>query len=357
MTRMSFVSFHTPLKPVPMVRAAGTHAEVGWQIGAACALSLRRAIAVTQADLPAGTRWEDLRQQAIPYLEATERALPWVVAEIRGAAEGAGVDFMDLFVLSCEELLHQPPIPEGRCTDFAVAPDISANGHVLLGHNNDLMASAEPDVTVVEWAVEDQPRFISVGVAGLFISIGFNAAGISLTGNELHPNDERPGVPRLLIVREILAARSFDEALKAALRPDRASSYNNLIASDDGRVVNVEGSATDYALIPAQDGWTVHSNHYVSEKMQRYERYPQYTPYSVSRYRRGCELMQQRNGPVIDQMLRDFLADHATRPRAICFHARDRKTVFSALIDLNERRMDLALGNPCASEYEPYWLT
>jgi isopenicillin-N N-acyltransferase-like protein len=339
-----------------MIRAVGSHFEVGRQIGAACAPALRRSIEITQQDFLNGQSWEDMRRQALPYLAVTEQALPWIATEIRGAAEGAGIDFLDLFVLACEELLHAPPIPEGRCTDFAVAPEISASGHVLLGHNNDLMSAAEPDVAIVEWAVEDQPRFISVGVAGLFISIGFNSAGISLTGNELHPNDERIGVPRLLMVREILAAGNFDEALKAALRADRASSYNNLIASDDGRIVNVEGSATDYALIPAQDGWTVHSNHYVSDKMQPYERYPQYTPYSVNRYRRACELMAQREGLVTDDMLCDFLTDHETEPRAICYHAGDRKTVFSALIDLNERRMDLALGNPCVAEFETYRL-
>lgn len=341
---------------LPLIRAVGTHAEAGRQIGAACASALRRSIADTQHSLPAGVSWDDLRGQARPYLAATEKALPWIVTELQGAAEGAGIDFLDLFVLACEELLHVPPLPEGRCTDFAIAPEISANGHVLLGHNNDLSASAEQDLALVEWAVEDQPRFVSVGVGGLFISIGFNAAGISLTGNELHPNDDRPGVPRLLIVREILAARTYEEALKAALRPDRASSYNNLIATADGCIVNVEGSATDYALIPAQEGWTVHSNHYVSPKMQRYERYPQWTPQSVRRYERACELMRRRPGPVTHQMLRNYLADHSTEPRSICYHGNGRKTVFSALIDLNERRLDLAVGNPCMSTYEPYRL-
>jgi len=47
------------------------------------------------------------------------------------------------------------------------------------------------------------------------------------------------------MVREQLTARTLDEAVAMALRPDRASSYNTVFAHRDGRVVNIEGSATD----------------------------------------------------------------------------------------------------------------
>jgi len=53
-----------------------------------------------------------------------------------------------------------------------------------------------------------------------------------------------------------------------------APAYNNLIAHADGTIVNVEGSGSDYALLPAQDGWTVHTNHYVAPSMLRYEADP-----------------------------------------------------------------------------------
>ncbi len=83
----------------------------------------------------------------------------------------------------------------------------------------------------------------------LAYSAGFNAAGISLTGNEVTSNDVRPGVPRLLTVRAILAARRLEEALDACLHPRRASSYNNVVADAHGEVYSMEGSVTDCEAI------------------------------------------------------------------------------------------------------------
>ena len=92
------------------------------------------------------------------------------------------------------------------------------------------------------------PSSFTIGI-GPWISVGFNSAGLALTGNELSPNDDRVGIPRLLLVRDILRRRTLDEAVAAALHPRRASSYNNLLSHRDGGVVSVEGSATDAELL------------------------------------------------------------------------------------------------------------
>ena len=60
-----------------------------------------------------------------------------------------------------------------------------------------------------------------------------------------------------------------------------------MIVSRD-EVVNVEGSATDAELTdPDERGHLVHTNHYVWERMQRYEGDPDYVPHSDARYRRA----------------------------------------------------------------------
>ena len=80
-----------------------------------------------------------------------------------------------------------------------------------------------------------------------------NAAGLSLTGNELAPNDERVGISRSHQVLEMMRASSLDEMVGMALRTDRASSYNNVLTSFDGGVANVEGSATDAEVTGLDD--------------------------------------------------------------------------------------------------------
>ena len=156
----------------------------------------------------------------------------------------------------------------------------------------------------------------SLGI-GPWISVGWNGAGLSLTGNELAPNDERVGVPRLLMVREQLTARTLDEAVAMALRPDRASSYNTVFAHRDGRVVNVEGSATDAESSgPSAAGrWptrTTTSNGCSATRATRR------TPGAPRAARAGLELLAgaaaAAPGTVTPALLRAWLADHAARP-------------------------------------------
>jgi isopenicillin-N N-acyltransferase-like protein len=334
---------------------SGSHFECGRQIGVACTDALRLSVEHGRHGLPDGLRWEDYRRAAQPYLAATEAAFPWVVDEIRGAAQGAQVDFLDLFTNSVEELFSSPPDMVGRCSDFAACAPATTTGHVLLGHNNDLSPATEDLMVAVEWHLPNQPRLFTVGVGGLHVSVAVNEAKICLTGNELSPNDERPGIPRLLLARALMAATTFEEAVAVALHPDRASSYNNLISSATGEVACVEASATDHELIYPQDGWLVHTNHYTHPRMVQYESDFQVIDGSISRYERAYELMDKRNQPVSLDLFKRYLTDHDSSPAALCRHAERVKTVFSCLIDLTAGTVDAVLGSPCQNDFEPLW--
>jgi hypothetical protein len=359
---------------IPLLRVAGTHREVGRAVGAATAPVLRDAVAF-EAALPAGRSREEQLALAARYRAATRAATPWLVEEIDGAAEGAGVDPLALFAASVEEIWTvRPsqagtvePVP-GRCSDLVIGPPHTVDGHLWVAHNNDLGEDSEARLAAVEWRVPGEPAVFSLGI-GPWISVGWNDAGLSLTGNELSPNDERVGVPRLLMVREQLTARTLDEALAMALRPDRASSYNTVLAHRDGRVVNVEGSAGDAVVRRLGVGETLaHTNHYVEPAMLRYEGDPAYAMRSAVRHERACALLAAAAagppGRVTPAVLRAWLADHDGAPDAICRHpggldpagsgdAEARvKTVFWALADVTAGFVLYGRGNPCAG-HEP----
>ena len=244
------------------------------------------------------------------------------MAEIDGAAEGAGVDAHDLFAASIEEIWSVRPsqvtagvVVDGRCSDLVAGPPATADGHLWVAHTNDLSPASRDDVVAIEWRVPDEPVVFPLGI-GPWISIGWNSAGLSLTGNELSPNDEVVGVPRLLMVREQLTARSMDEAVGMALRPDRASSYNTVFATADGGFTNVEGSATD-AEVEALDarGRFAHTNHYACARMTGYEGDPAYAQRSAVRLARARELLATApDGSIDAAWLRGALADHETTP-------------------------------------------
>ena len=364
---------------IPVLRVAGDHRAVGRAVGTATAPVLREAVAFDAA-LPAGRSRDEQLTLASQYRAATLARTPWLVAEIDGAAEGAGVDPLALFAASIEEIWAVPPsqagatepVP-GRCSDLVIGPPFTADGHLWVAHTNDLGEASEAQLVAVEWRVPGDPVVFSLGI-GPWISVGWNDAGLSLTGNELTPNDERVGVPRLLMVREQLTAPTLDAAVAMALRRDRASSYNTVFAHRDGRVANVEGSGGDAVVRTIGFGETLaHTNHYVEPAMLRYEGDAAYARHSAVRYERGCALLARAaagRGTVSPEVLRSWLADHAGAPDSICRHPAASapaphdasaaaplvegavKTVFWAIADVTAGEIRYGRGNPCAG-HEP----
>jgi hypothetical protein len=355
---------------MPFLRVEGGHREVGRQIGVATAQVMREAVAFDAA-LPAGRTREEQLALAARYRQVTLGATPWLVDEIDGAADGAEVDPLALFAASIEEIWTVRPSQatggetvDGRCSDLVAAPPATTDGHVWVAHTNDLSPASEPSVIAVEWHVPGEPVVLSLGI-GPWISVGWNDAGLSLTGNELSPNDERIGVPRLLMVREQLIARRLDQAVAMALRPDRASSYNTVFAHRDGRVINIEGSAGDAEITgPSAAGTLAHTNHYACERMLRYEGDPAYARGSAVRLGRALELLDGADGAgpppgsIGPDHLLEALADHATSP-SICRHpdgigASGSATAFWCLADVTAGEIRYGLGPRCRGNETRY---
>ena len=328
-------------EPIPLLRAAGSHGEVGAQIGLAAADAIRRASAAP-FDATLVER----------YRAVTVEHLPWVVEELDGAASAAGLDPLAVFAASVEELAGVPA-PTG-CTDLVATGDVTADGHLLVGHNNDLAAEDENDIVAIEWRVPGEPVVLTLGI-GPWASVGWNDAGLSVTGNELTPGDERVGIPRLLQMRDILNRRTLAEAVEAVLHPARASSYNWVLAHASGEVANVEGSASNAAVTEPAGGVLAHANHYAHPKMHRYERSPQAARSRV-RACRAEELLADRERLVTVEWLREALADHEGAPDSLCRHGDDEgtKTVFWCVADVTAGEITYGRGNPCRSQAQSY---
>jgi len=202
----------------------------------------------------------------------------------------------------------------------------------------------------------DEPEFLGISSGGIAISAGFNAAGISLTGNQLDNNDIRPGVPRLLAVRAILASRHLSEAMDHCLLPQRASSYNNVLADTNGEVYNMEGSATGCEPIYVEEDILAHTNHYVSQSMRKFEADRNSIGNSVLRYNRAMRLLRENFGQLTPELFQKLLADHAGYPTSICKHGLETVTVFSIIIQIEKLRAWIGRGRACEAAYFKYRL-
>src|SRR5262245_21681966 len=118
---------------IPLVETGGPWRDVGYDVGRAMREQILVATASARAEL-GGIDPADVLGNIEPYVRITEDAAPDVIAELRGMAEGAGVPFETLFVLNAAAELIQS-VGKIECTVVGVSGTGTANGHVLLAHN------------------------------------------------------------------------------------------------------------------------------------------------------------------------------------------------------------------------------
>ena len=351
-------------KKVKWIHIFGSHRQMGRQMGEACkdevVHSIENAhVLVETAFKKLQLSWEGAKIQARKYIPFAEERYPQYIEELRGIAEGANAAFDDVCVVNVMEAVTVDALHLTKCTSLAVNQERSQNGHVLLAHNEDWVPEDEQDVFLVEAHPQNEPAFMAMTYGCLLPNIGFNANGIAQCIDSVYPNDCRIGVPRLIYSRAVLAARTLDEAIRVMLVPQRAAGYNHLLAYESGELFNVEVSAHQFALLNSQDGSLAHTNHFLDREMRRVEHEPDELISTRVRYFRAERLLRQTRLHSFDS-LTAILKDHVNFPDSICNHATigdplDReKTVCSLVMDLSERTMTAAWGNPCGNEYQVF---
>ena len=347
-----------PRSALQVVDVSGKPFAMGRQAGQKCAAKAKQYRKAMSASIEyyTGMNWQKAVDRAKEYIPFAESFYPDFVEELKGYAAGAKLAPEEVFAMACHELLSLKGFK--GCTDVVVNGDVTADGRVLAGHNEDWDASCLPMVVLLRARPTGKPSFISTSYAGLLPSTGMNDRGISLTGNALSPNDTRLGIPKIFPVRKVLEAKTIGQALEYATPKERASSYNNICSDRSGEVYSLEGSATDCACIYACDGYLVHTNHYVAEKMLKYEENPGAVTCSTIRYNRALRLIKAQLGEVTVESMIGLFKDHVNRPDSICRH-RNRslhpldscETIFSTIYDLKNLEVHVCRGNPCRGTY------
>lgn len=353
--------------PPPLVKVRGTHREMGRQIGEFAKYQIvhsldnaRELIHSTYSVLE--LNWDGANIQSRKYLPFAQERYPQYIEELLGIAEGAGVEFDDLAVLNAMEAVTMDALHLTKCTSFAVNGERTSDGHVLVAHNEDWLPEDEDDVYLIHAEPVDEPPFLAMTYGGLLPNIGFNALGIAQCCDSVYPSDSRIGIPRLVVSRAVLAARTPADAIRNAVLPRRAAGYNHLIAIESGEMYNVEVSARKFGILYADDNYIAHTNHYLDPGMQAIESEPDELIGTRVRYFRTIRLLKQTPKHTL-KSLQDIQRDHINFPSAICNHVDletdplDReKTVNAMVIDLTSRAMHIAWGNPCVNTYHTYYL-
>jgi isopenicillin-N N-acyltransferase-like protein len=362
----------------PRIQVEGGARERGRQYGEAARERIRLSIDGYREVFAhyTGWSWERVGQEAARFREPIEAYEPRYLEEIAGIAEGGGVDELDvlainvrteiMFAATARAAESQSAAPRrlpSECSAFAVLPGRAADGRILAGQNWDWLLHAAETTVVLEARQDDRPDFVTVVEAGLLAKFGLNSSGVALLTNALVSADDtgEPGVPFHVLLRAILDSETLSDAVSALGRGRRASSANYLVAHEDGIAMDIEAAPGDASLLHLgypEHGVLLHTNHYVNGFGGR-DLWLLAMPDSPVRLERLRQVFSEHPGPFDVPFLQAVFADHVTYPLGVCCHPDPRLpepeqsvTLAAALIDIPERRLWLASGNPCEAPFE-----
>jgi len=297
--------------------------------------------------------WDGIRKYAASYVPLIQKEMPEILAEAQGIAAGANVKFEDLMVLNTRYELTKFP-QEKECTTCAVLPEASEGGKTLLVKNWDYRAGILNNIVILHIKEPDGAQIIGITEAGQLIREGFNSYGIGLCNNSLQSvHDSRgEGIPVTFLRRKIFTCKTFDEAKKLLLTTKRSVSNNMMLASKDGKAVNIEAYPGGCDVLEPTEGILAHANHFVVHpRLNALEDSP--------RGERLASLLRKKHGSITVDYIKKCMSDHENYPKAICRHpsdvaiplARRGMTVAGMIIDFCELSVHICAGPPCEGEY------
>jgi isopenicillin-N N-acyltransferase like protein len=348
--------------PLPLISVRGVPEECGIAYGSEAA-DLIAANIETYAGrfaAQAGLDRSTVRRAGVAFRDATRQHQPRIAAMLDGVAVGAEVSVEDLYAVNGRtELLYGAVRSE--CTSVGVLDSRSANGHTLLAQNWDWYPAQRPYTVLLSTRDENGFGVVTLAEAGMVAKAGLNSAGVGLCVNLLGSDrDGRPGgVPYHVLVRAALEADCLALALRAVCSMPRSASVNLMLgqACPDapGEVIDMELVPGEVGVLHPVDGLLTHANHILSA-LPVHDTFADQGGSSYFRGARAARLLPR--GLLTEHDIATVLADHASYPHAICRHADPRdsdedltETLYSLIMDLDERRLLVAEGPPCDHKY------
>ncbi len=344
----------------PEVDVSGTPREIGRQIGEAAGEQVRgfcdqalehvnRTVAVSPELAEAVVR---------DSLACAEQYSPEMVEELRGVAESSGVTLEKVMLLQVRNQFTEGM--DHACTALSLDSRATTTGTALVAQNWDNDPALDEFTIVLTRRPTGKPALINVTQAGLISYLGFNSAGIGVCVNTLPAPSHPVGVPHYFTLRGVYEATCLEDAVAAVRRARRAIPANMMMATPEGPA-NLEITVDDVHVL-RDDASLTHTNHCLHpDLLSVNDSFPELIE-SHPRKRRIDALVPGSGGATSLEQVKEALSDHEDFPRSICRHANDdprfgfMTSVFSIIIDVDQKQMHVTRGNPCSRPYETYRL-
>ena len=353
---------------IPQITLTGTPYEKGFRHGSQCreqvlcSLTTYRERYAAQRNLT----WEEARRIAARFVPVFEGNYAVYTQEMRGIADGAGLDFEDILTLNLRsEILYTGlrDLPEDalECTAFSVVPPAAADGAVLAGQTWDYTRRQRQASFIARFPAEGKrPAMLLFLEGGMVGGKGINAAGLCMTLNALHTKRAAVGVPLHVRMRTVLEQSTLSAAYgKATVGPIPVAACL-IITHRDGLSLGLELDPAGVDVLQPEDGVLVHTNHFVGPQMILNHAHNS-AGSTYIRYQRATQLLKGRKG-ITQADLEAMTRDHKGWPTSICAHpapdtpaerlASAGSTNYAFVADLSQGRLRFVMGSPCEGEYE-----
>jgi len=364
---------HNPrVGDIRVVRARGDGFARGMHIGKELTDLIQASVGFYHRYLERrGVSSEQLQDLLTPYLVAAETSYPESMNVLKGMSVGAMVPILELFAINAfeelEPLLESPegellflqrkegfvrPSPTSsdppeRCSSVSVRlPDTT-----LIAHNEHWLAGDLGNVVVlIDLPDDGRVPVASPTVVCCLPAVGLNAHGGGQGIGSLNAVDDGVGVPRVLVSRSSLEARSRPDAIARAAMRGRAGGYGHVYAFPDDAFI-VETTGREHRVLD-RDG--PHTNHYLHPELAALA--PPPSEGSRARLTRLHDLLAERR-PSSPEAMMELMRDHGSAPQAICLHPDPEEgdeasaVMFSMVTDVDAKRMWVTAGNPCESDF------
>ena len=343
-------------KSFAYLEVKGTYEQIGYQIGKFFGKNIKGIIEKRSdwhRQLMITLESKKYRTYARELLHRTKRHFPHLYQELKGMAEGAGIGFNALWAMCIRSELTTRGCDMPGCSTLFYKDEKRS----WLFHNEDGHTAYEDIMFVIRVTPPSGVSFISMVYPGIITGNGpnLNSAGVIQTTNYIGSTRSEAGIPRYVISRAVLEARSFSDALEIVTFEPRAyPAHHNIASVVDGRYHSIE-TVPGRSETRAPDGLYFHTNHLILDKTKEY-RYEDMTykeSSSLSRYDVIREKVKTLN--LKEPKPEDFLAilashDSTVDPYSPCRHPKGQvhgATLGTGFFDLKKGFFRLYKGNPC----------
>ncbi|TCR62506.1 C45 family peptidase [Bosea sp. BK604] len=317
----------------PLIEISGPARERGRQYGEQARDRIKRGVDHYATQIHASNvDWQQIREITARFEPSITAYDADYVEEMRGIAEGAGVEYAAILLLNARtEMLKLakrrqrgeeiPDDPDG-CTGLVALPAATKAGRLIHAQNWDWKIECAETAVVLRIRRENEPDILTFTEAGVLARFGFNSAGIAITGNylECERDYRRLGVPLALIRRKVLEQRRLALAMHSVYTTPKSASNNIIVSHANGIAIDFECVPDETFQVQPENGLIVHANHFQSPVALSKLRDTGVANMPDSLYRdiRVRELLEPHVGSITPETVKAALFDDFETPWSVC---------------------------------------